>query len=290
MKLISESNGAIIRKQGKGRLPSAIVIDEITTKNLGVKLTVPIRVSVSCVANSLGGKAYLFETQEQSAVYTEYLKNKAALYGAKKSYSRLKYLVENQAAPGKELSDAQVQLEQMSAALEENNNRLKLLGVPIEKLNRLPVGWVFVIAEVPESKMDQIKPGNQITLKFSAFPSETIKAKIQEISDVVDTISRTTKVRILLQNTKQHLKPGMYGSGQIEEVNIPGLALPNEALILIGEDSYVFREEDDGSFSRVKVQTGIEADLYTQIVSGLEKGDRVVVRGTGLLKGISFGY
>ncbi|TGM44146.1 HlyD family efflux transporter periplasmic adaptor subunit [Leptospira levettii] len=282
-------DGMIIKKS-EGELPSTISIANVVYRNLGSGLSIPVRVAVVCVSSKETNYSYHFETEEQSLIYSEYLKSKAALFGAKKSYSRLKYLVENQAAAGKELNDANVQLQQMVASMDENLNRLRMQGIPIEKLNLLKPGNILIVGDIPETKLNRVKLQTRVFIKFSAFPGDRYETKIDSISDVIDPVSRTVKVLIITKNPGNQFKPGMFGNGHIELDNLEALSVPNESIILIGDTSYLFKQIDVNTFQRVQVETGIETDEYTQILSGLQTNDRVVSHGSTLLKGLSFGY
>ncbi|TGL44025.1 secretion protein HlyD [Leptospira meyeri] len=282
-------DGEIIKKS-EGDLPSTISLSNAEYRNLGAGLSIPVRIAVVCVSSKEASYSYHFETEEQSIIYSEYLKSKAALYGAKKSYSRLKYLVENQAAAGKELNDANVQLQQMSASMEENLNRLRMQGIPIDKLTKLKPGNILIVGDIPETKLNRVKIQSRLYIKFSAFPGERFETRIDSISDVIDPVSRTVKVLIVTKNTGNQFKPGMFGTGQVELENIEALSVPNESIILIGDTSYIFKQVDSSSFQRIQVDTGIETEEYTQILSGLKINDRVVSHGSTLLKGLSFGY
>ncbi|TGK92763.1 HlyD family efflux transporter periplasmic adaptor subunit [Leptospira brenneri] len=282
-------DGVIIKKS-EGEFPSTISLASAEYRNLGAGLSIPVRISVVCVSSKEANFSYHFETEEQSIIYSEYLKSKAALYGAKKSYSRLKYLVENEAAAGKELNDAQVQLQQMAASMEENLNRLRMQGIPIEKLTNLKPGNILIVGDIPETKLNRVKPQSKLHIKFSAFPGERFETRVNSISDVIDPVSRTVKVLIITKNSENKFKPGMFGTGQVELENIEALSVPNEAVILIGDTNYIFKQIDSKSFQRVQVETGIETEEFTQILSGLEANDRVVSHGSTLLKGLSFGY
>lgn len=282
-------DGVIIKKS-EGELPSTITLANAEFRNLGAGLSIPVRIAVVCVSSKEANFSYHFETEEQSIIYSEYLKSKAALYGAKKSYSRLKYLVENQAAAGKELNDANVQLQQMGASMEENLNRLRMQGIPIEKLNKLKPGNILIVGDIPETKLNRVKIQSRLFIKFSAFPGERFETKIDSISDLIDPVSRTVKVIIITKNTANQFKPGMFGTGQVELENMEALSVPNESIILIGDTSYIFKQVDSTSFQRIQVETGIETEDYTQILSGLKMNDKVVSHGSTLLKGLSFGY
>jgi multidrug efflux pump subunit AcrA (membrane-fusion protein) len=286
--LVPSDDGFGVKRVGKGRLPTSIETETVFSHSLSDKLTIPIRVTVQCP--STRPIRYLFETPEQSSLYSEYLKTSAALAGAQKSYSRIKYLVENKALAGKELNDALIQLEQWQAAHEEAKNRLMIAAVPIEDLHRLVPGEVIITADIPEAKSESVKKGTTIVMIFSAHPGQQISSKIDFVSDGVDPISRTIKARLIMKNPNQFFQYGMFGSASLENSITNAMTVPSKSLVFIGEKTYIYREEPNGDFRAIQVITGIESPEYTEIKSGLALGDRIVVKGADLLKGISFGY
>ncbi|MCI8307024.1 MAG: efflux RND transporter periplasmic adaptor subunit [Lachnospiraceae bacterium] len=56
------------------------------------------------------------------------------------------------------------------------------------------------------------------------------------------------------------------------------LYLPVSAVTSMGEDNIVYMDDGNGFKQPVKVQTGLTADNRTEIVSGLQEGDSVIVR------------
>jgi membrane fusion protein (multidrug efflux system) len=54
--------------------------------------------------------------------------------------------------------------------------------------------------------------------------------------------------------------------------------VPEEALIPVGTDQYVFRVAD-GKAARVKVKTGLRRDARVEVTEGLQAGDVVVTAG-----------
>ncbi len=56
------------------------------------------------------------------------------------------------------------------------------------------------------------------------------------------------------------------------------LFLPDTAITTMGEDTIVYKDDGNGFKEPVKVQTGLTANNRTEIISGLQEGDSVIVR------------
>ena len=60
------------------------------------------------------------------------------------------------------------------------------------------------------------------------------------------------------------------------------LSVPESALEFIKDSTYVYRQNADGSYERVKVTTGMSDGINIEIKDGLKQGDKV--RGPRILK------
>lgn len=58
------------------------------------------------------------------------------------------------------------------------------------------------------------------------------------------------------------------------------LCIPNEAIIEEGDRRIVYIEQKDGRYEPVKIETGIQGELYTQVLGGVENGNKVVTFGS----------
>ena len=61
----------------------------------------------------------------------------------------------------------------------------------------------------------------------------------------------------------------------MEEEKIPCLAVGNDSIIREGSDAFVYIENENGNV-KTKVETGRSDGLYTEILSGISKGDKVI--------------
>ena len=58
------------------------------------------------------------------------------------------------------------------------------------------------------------------------------------------------------------------------------LSVPNEAIIEEGERHVVYVRQKDGQYVPQEIDTGVQGELYTQVLSGLNEGDQVVTFGS----------
>ena len=60
----------------------------------------------------------------------------------------------------------------------------------------------------------------------------------------------------------------------------PFLSVPNEAIIEEGDRQVVYVQQEPGQFAPREIQTGIQGELYTQVLGGVKDGDQVVTFGS----------
>ncbi|HDY83681.1 MAG TPA: efflux transporter periplasmic adaptor subunit, partial [Halieaceae bacterium] len=100
----------------------------------------------------------------------------------------------------------------------------------------------------------------------------------------LDEKTRTLRIRLRFNNTAGMLKPNMFAQVFIEAGRGgDALMVPREAVIRTGSQDRVVLALGDGRFKSVAVRLGQLDEQYTQILEGLEEGDKVVVSAQFLL-------
>jgi Cu(I)/Ag(I) efflux system membrane fusion protein len=154
-------------------------------------------------------------------------------------------------------------------------------GMPIANLADLSRVWV--ISAVPEAQGAWLKAGQSAEITLASPGSAPIRGRVDYVYPELSMETRTTRVRILVQNDALGLRPGMSARVTIEGEPRTALAVPTEALIRSGERTAIILAEGEGQFRPVAVTTGLEQGEQTEIRSGLKAGDRVVVSGQFLI-------
>jgi len=143
---------------------------------------------------------------------------------------------------------------------------------------------VWVSADVPESQIRFIDPGERVDVSLTAFPNETFRARVMRIADTVDPQTRTIKVRAELENGRGRLRPEMFGTiKHVDSVRTMPV-VPAGAVVQEGGKSVVWMERATGRFQPVEISVGGRADGHVAVTAGLKAGDRVVVDGAMLLR------
>jgi membrane fusion protein, copper/silver efflux system len=155
-------------------------------------------------------------------------------------------------------------------------------GMTLFRINGLSTVWAN--AEVPESQVALLRPGAKVQARSPAVPGTTFEGKVQAILPDVNATTRTLKARLELANPGSRLVPGMFVTMQFMDMRAEkALLVPTEAVIQTGKRTVVMLAEENGRFRPVDVQAGIESGGQTEIKSGLQAGQRVVVSSQFLI-------
>lgn len=141
---------------------------------------------------------------------------------------------------------------------------------------------VWVIAEVPEVSLGQIRVGQPVEITFPAYPGDVRRGRIDYIFPTLAAEARTARVRLSLPNPGGRLKIGMFANLRIDESASGGLVVPTEAVISTGRRNVVVVQRNN-EFTPVQVELGRTFTEQTEIRSGLKLNDVVVVSGQFLI-------
>ncbi|WP_424196147.1 efflux RND transporter periplasmic adaptor subunit [Ampullimonas aquatilis] len=156
------------------------------------------------------------------------------------------------------------------------------VGTPLFRINGLSTVWVN--ADVPESLAAQVQPGNLVEARTPSLPGVVFKGKVNAILPQVDPITRTLKARIALNNPLAQLVPGMFITlDLVTKARNDVLFVPTEAIIQTGTRVVVIVAQEEGRFMPVEVETGAESHGHTQILKGLEAGQKIVISSQFLI-------
>jgi Cu(I)/Ag(I) efflux system membrane fusion protein len=110
-----------------------------------------------------------------------------------------------------------------------------------------------------------------------------VAGQVEFVNPEVSLDSRINLLRVVIPNKGNVLKPGMSVLMRIRTASINSLTIPSDAIIRNANGAVVWIQVDKNKFRSQMVTTGIESDGVTEIISGLNENDAVVVRGAYLL-------
>lgn len=139
------------------------------------------------------------------------------------------------------------------------------------------IARVWVVAELFERELGQVKVGAPVMITSRSFPDRVWRGSVDYVYPTLDQSTRTARFRVVIDNADEALKPNMAVDVALRfESQEEVLAIPRDALIRLGEVDRVVTRHPDGSFGSVMVRAGREYGDRVEIIEGLRKGDTVV--------------
>ena len=140
---------------------------------------------------------------------------------------------------------------------------------------------------VAERFISRIRENQTAIVSFDAYPGVEFKARVFEVSPVLDTTSRTMLAKLKVEPADSRIKAGMYARVKLITDTIEGaVVIPNDAIVYRDGKPYVFTaksESAESSVNMVSVKEGLSVDNKTEIQEGLKEGDVIIVKGQSLL-------
>ena len=143
---------------------------------------------------------------------------------------------------------------------------------------------VWLIADVFEQDLSLVRVGTRGSITVSAYSDKAFPGEVTFIYPTLNTETRTARVRIELANPQGQLRPGMYGTVQIEagpkrEV----VTVPDSAVIDSGTRQVVLVALGEGRFEPRDVKLGTRGEGFVEVLSGVKDGETVVTRANFLI-------
>ncbi|SDR67919.1 membrane fusion protein, Cu(I)/Ag(I) efflux system [Gillisia sp. Hel1_33_143] len=156
-------------------------------------------------------------------------------------------------------------------------------GQPLYKITDLSSVWAMFDAY--ENQISSLQEGQEIQIATNAYPAKEFTAKISFIDPVLNTASRTVKIRAVLPNNEDLFKPGMFLQGKVKGLTNDGnetIVVPQSAVMWTGERSVVYVKSNDDApvFELRKVKLGKSRGDQYEILEGLQNGEQIVTQGT----------
>lgn len=207
----------------------------------------------------------------------------------REEYERLVRLHEREVASEQALERARSELLQAEAArtvteraLADLSVRSPLTGIVLRREGEVgqvvqageAICWVgearplHIVADVDEEDRPRVKPGQEVLVRYPAYPGDVFKGRIRDITPKGDPFSKSYRVYIDLTEEQAEI------IGMTAEVNIV-IRREEEALlipILALDEGHVWLVEKE-RLKRRPVEIGIRSPTTAEVLSGLQEGD-----------------
>lgn len=196
---------------------------------------------------------------------------------------------------------AQIGLEQAELALARASLVAPIDGVVTEvniKLGERPSGQAdvkiidmsayHIDVEVDELDIGRVQRDQNVVVTIDAIPDEDFTGHVADISPgpIEGTSSGIVayEVIIALDSTETRLLPGMTADATVETQRLENVVMvPNRAVSIdrsSGEPvAFVEKVDEGGNPIRVEIELGLRNESMSQVLAGLEEGDKIIIRG-----------
>jgi Cu(I)/Ag(I) efflux system membrane fusion protein len=153
----------------------------------------------------------------------------------------------------------------------------------VELYQIVNLSTLWAQAKVYEYELPHVEVGQRVHVTFRSLPGKMVHSKVAFVEPIVQEMTRTTKVRVVLDNSEGLFRPGMYADLTIDHDMGKGLLVPETALLRTGERAIAFRVLSGGRYEPVEVVPGTRFGERFQVLKGLAEGDTVVTSAVFLI-------
>ena len=147
---------------------------------------------------------------------------------------------------------------------------------------------VKLLINVSEPYFPKVTKGMIVKVKFDVYGDEEFEGKVSLVYPTIDAATHTFPVEVKLANTRQRIRPGMFGRVTVSFGTLRHVVVPDQAIVKRAGsgDRYVYVYKD-GKVSYNKVELGRRMGTEYELISGVEDNSQVVVAGqTRLADGV----
>ena len=261
---------------------------------------------------------------DYSATRSAYVKARDAFQLADKFYKRAQDLYAHQAIAQADVEQAESNRTQAEADLQSSEQAIRVLGIPnpesvltappaaelpllsplagevVERLcspgELLAAGTtqcftlsdmstVWVLVNVYQNDIASVHVGEDVTIDNESYPG-MVRGKIQYVAPALDPTTRTLQARIEASNPGERLKRDMYVTAEVHAGTIANAISVPDAAVLRDADNmpYVYIQTAASQFARRMVTIGESLNGKTQVLTGLQAGDKIVGDGSLFLQ------
>ncbi|MDR1338718.1 MAG: efflux RND transporter periplasmic adaptor subunit [Prevotellaceae bacterium] len=161
-------------------------------------------------------------------------------------------------------------------------------GVKVEQgkpmIGIMNYSYMYMDINLPESVISYMKTEQPVHITHYTIPNDTLRGVVSELSPAISIETRTFKGKILVQNDKLILRPGMFVKADVIVDNAENsIIIPKEIIQSSRNRKHVYIVEKNTAVRR-DIRTGLEDENNVQVLEGLNENDNLVIRGFETLR------
>jgi Cu(I)/Ag(I) efflux system membrane fusion protein len=144
---------------------------------------------------------------------------------------------------------------------------------------------VWIIADISEQESGLVRVGQAVQVSLEAYPGQVFNSRVTYVYPTLNPLTRTTPVRLEINNKDGLLRPGMFAQLAIQGVGSKGrvITVPDSAVIYSGRREIVLVALSEGRYEAREVKLGVHTDEYVEVKEGVAAGENVVVSANFLI-------
>jgi len=144
---------------------------------------------------------------------------------------------------------------------------------------------LWMLASVSADRLLEIHLGEPATVFIPDLANQRFSGRVTNLGQQFDPTTRLIQIRIELDNSVSLLRPEMLATAQLPVGRkAPHLLVSQDAIQQVNDQDVVFVQTGAEHFAVRPVRTGATFQNKLQILDGIRAGDRVVTRGSFILK------
>jgi len=154
----------------------------------------------------------------------------------------------------------------------------------------LDTGRVVMRCDITSRDIQRVQLGQRARIVVFSSPEIIAEGEVTRISDTVNPDTRAFEVDVAIANPERAVRPNMFGRAEIAvAISTDAIAVPRSAISRRNNRDVVFVAREDEEMNQavarmIEVETGLQGTRDVEIITGLQRGDRVIVRGFEVLQ------
>ncbi|MGC4094105.1 MAG: efflux RND transporter periplasmic adaptor subunit [Polyangiaceae bacterium] len=148
------------------------------------------------------------------------------------------------------------------------------------------IDHLWVELDVFERNLAKIRVGDRVELSPLAAPGDVFEGRVARVGALIDAETRSAPIRVEVDNRDRRLRAGQAVNARIHAAGAEqsSTLVPNSAVTYVDGKPTLFAASGENAVRVVKVELGITNGQETEVIGGVNPGDRVVSEGVFSLK------
>jgi len=159
---------------------------------------------------------------------------------------------------------------------------LAMAGTPVMQI--ISLDKLYINADVSESYLPYVSAGEEVVLRFPAYPDVEMAVPVHRVGHVINPENRSFRMQLKIKNENDRYKPNMMANISVQASEIKdAVVIPS---MLIGYDTqghYVYLAEEGPAgylvARKAYIERGRDGEGKTQVKDGLAEGDLLIRKG-----------